>query len=74
MVPFLPLLVYKRIKVVGIVYDIYLRVDKLSLRTLLANIARYTMLSRSKLFHKVFILNDEKSANTLNKKYHSQKI
>lgn len=74
LVPFLPLLVHKRLKIVGIVYDIYLRIQKPSLRTLLANVARYTMLSRSKLFHKVFILNDGKSTDTLNHKFHTDKF
>lgn len=74
MVPFLPLLVYDKIKVIGIVYDIYLRIEKLPLRTLVANMARYFVLSKSKLFHRVFILNDRRSADSLNQKFHTHKF
>lgn len=73
LVPFLPLYISK-IKTVGIVYDIYLRKPRLSLRTKIVSMCRFLVLSKSSLFKKVFILNDGKSANELNQMYNTDKF
>lgn len=75
LVPFLPLyLLTSKVKVTGIVYDIYLRNDHLSFRNKFASICRFWVLSKSKLFSKVLILNDRKSSDELNSKFNTNKF
>lgn len=74
LVPFLPFLLWRNVNIVGIVYGIYLRAQKLNLRAKIANRTRYTFLSSSRLFGTVYILNDEKSAKELNRVYNTNKF
>lgn len=75
LIPFLLFLMPKGVEVRGIVYRIYLhtkhKVSKLryGVDTLL-----YWMMAKSRAMEKIFILNDQKSADDLNEKFHTCKF
>ena len=73
LVPFLPLYI-RKVKAVGIVYDIYLRKPNLNTRTKFASLCRFFTLSRSSIFQRVFILNDGQSADELNRMFNTKKF
>lgn len=74
-VPFGALLLPKNTSLVGIIYKIYLYDRKnVSRLSKLSNYIKYKILSISKVYNKVLILNDERSANELNHMFKSQKF
>lgn len=73
LVPFLPFYI-RKVKTVGIVYDIYLRKPDLNPRTKFASLCRFLSLSRSSIFQRVFILNDGRSADELNQIFDTKKF
>ena len=74
LVPFLPFSIFSKVHTIGIVYDIYLRKERVSSKERIVNFMRYKVLAQSCLFKKIFILNDKVSANRLNEKYHTKKF
>lgn len=72
-IPILPLIMPKSIKLRGIIYQIYLWKPKKGIRKII-DFVRYKVLSKSKSVEKVFILNDHKSASALNKIYKTHKF
>lgn len=74
-VPFAPLFIRKRTKLVGIIYRIYLYdLGKLSLVSKIADKAKYLVMSYFKVYYRVLILNDEESARQLNNIYKTAKF
>lgn len=73
--PFLPfVLLYKKVKISGIIYLIYLyRWKNASFVSKTSDVFKYILLSKSKLFNKIFILNDKSAATYLNKIYNTHK-
>lgn len=64
-----------KVKISGIIYQIYLYRDhKSSLLVKLFDRLKYLILSKSRMFENVFILNDEVSANKLNEIYKSRRF
>lgn len=72
-IPVLPLILPAGIKVSGIIYKIYLRAPKKGIRKWI-DYARYTTMACSGSVERVFILNDPRSADELNKIYHTDKF
>lgn len=72
-IPFLPLILSSKIKISGIIYNIYLRAPKKGLRGLIDKF-RYLVMSHNKSMDKVFILNDHNSMDVLNETYHTNKF
>lgn len=71
LVPLLPFFTPK-IKILGVVYSIFLR-NRNSIRSLLANKCRHFMLVKSNIFKTIYILNDKNSVIELNGLYHTSK-
>lgn len=74
-IPFIIFLLPHKVRVRGIMYKIYLY-DKKSIPKLrlAIEIARLWLASRSKVIEKIFVLNDECSANALNRIYKTHKF
>lgn len=73
-VPILPLILSNRVKLSGIIYQIYLwKIAQNKIRRAI-DYLRYTVLARNRSVERVFILNDEKSAEELNRIYHTEKF
>lgn len=73
-IPFLPFFVPSRIKVSGIIYNIYLyRWKKSSTFLKILDVLKYIVLSYSKCIDRVYILNDAASARVLNRLYKTRK-
>lgn len=74
-IPFISLFLNKKIFVSGIIYKIYLYQWKhFNFLNKVMSILKYEIISKSKVIKKVYILNDEFSANYLNKIYDSKKF
>lgn len=74
-IPFLPLLVSRKTKVLGIIYKIYLyEWNSYSALRKLVEVLKYQIISRSKCIDTVFILNDSSAASKLNQLYHTSKF
>lgn len=72
-IPFLPFIIGKNVKVRGILYRIYLyEWNTSSFSKRIQDIIKFILFSHSRVFDRVFILNDSSSAYYLNKLYHSQ--
>lgn len=73
--PFLPfVLMNTKVKISGIIYLIYLyRWKNASFVSKTSDAFKYILLSKSKLFNKIFILNDKSAATYLNKIYNTHK-
>ena len=73
--PFLPFMLPKGCKVSGIIYNIYLyRWQREKLIMKIQDVIKYFMISKMKVFNKVFILNDAASALKLNKIWKTDKF
>lgn len=73
--PFLPFMIPTGCKVSGIIYNIYLyRWKRQSIFMKIQDMVKFFMLSRIKVFNKVFILNDAMSSTMLNKIWHTDKF
>lgn len=73
-IPFLPLFVSRKIKVSGIIYQIYLyRWKNSSFIQKALDVFKYLILSYSKCINNIYILNDEASARRFNEIYNSNK-
>lgn len=73
--PFLPFLLRRSIQVSGIVYGIYLYNWRLSsFVRKVEDVVKYQLFARSRVFKKVFILNDAASTRKLNALYHTDKF
>ena len=73
--PFLPFFVSPKIRVRGILYRIYLYEWKVSrFDKKMADVLKYLLFSKFKVFDRVFILNDSTSAIYLNKLYKTDKF
>lgn len=73
-IPFLPLFVPSKIKVSGIIYNIYLYRWKTSSKLLkILDVLKYIVLSYSRCIDRVYILNDAASARVLNRIYKTRK-
>lgn len=72
-IPILPLLLPKHIKIKGIIYNLFTWKHQTLFRKLVDKV-RYWILAKNQSIEKIFILNDETSAKTLNKYFHSQKF
>lgn len=74
-VPFAPLFFKRHIKLFGIIYRIYLHdVDKRSKFSIWIDKQKFKLMSICDVFCNVLILNDEGSANSLNKIYRTNKF
>lgn len=72
-IPFLPLILPSRIKLSGIIYKIYLRESKRWISRAI-DIIRYSVMAHNNSVDNVFILNDPRSTQILNKTYHTKKF
>lgn len=73
--PFLPFMMPRGCKISGIIYNIYLyRWRRQGILMKFQDVIKYFMLSRMKVFNKVFILNDATSTAMLNKIWHTDKF
>lgn len=73
--PMLPFLINKRIKVSGIIYQIYLyRWKESGLVQKIHDALKYILFSQLNVFDKIFILNDSASAKYLNRKFKTEKF
>ena len=75
LIPFAPFLIRRKIRLLGIVYRIYLY--DIGQKTRLSYVfdkVKFWIMSRAKVFETVFILNDRDGANRLNKLYHTRKF
>lgn len=72
--PFLLWFAPSKVKIRGIVYQIYLRNNKITNLRLLLERIRYWLIVKSHKVEKVFILNDKQSASQLNKNYKTNKF
>jgi glycosyltransferase involved in cell wall biosynthesis len=74
-VPFAPLLIRKKSKIVGIIYRIYLHdIGIRSKWSLFQDKLKYWIMSKFSVFYRVMILNDEEGARQLNKIYKTNKF
>lgn len=74
-VPFAPFFIKKPTKLIGIIYRIYLHdMDSRSKMSLITDKLKYRLMARSRVFHKLFILNDSESATILNNIYKTNKF
>lgn len=74
-IPMAPFVLPSKTRLSGIIYHIYLYTQhKQSFFKKALNYAKYNIMTFSSVFHNVFILNDEGSANRLNKLYKSYKF
>ena len=74
-VPFAPLFINRRIKLIGIIYRIYLYdVGIRSKWSILQDRLKYWMMSKFNIFYRILILNDNASAFRLNKIYNTNKF
>ncbi len=74
-IPAISLLIPHRVKVSGILYNIYLYLWKnSSLKTRILDIIKYLIMRFSPCIKAVFVLNDASSAAKLNKLYHTDKF
>ena len=72
--PFLPLFLNKNIRFSGIVYRIYLYEWKeKKKKKKIQDAFKYWIMSRCKVFHRVFMCNDSASAQCLNRIFHTNK-
>lgn len=73
--PFLPFMLPKGCKVSGIIYNIYLyRWKRQGFMKKIQDVIKYFMLSRMRIFNRVFILNDGTSAAIINKRWLTDKF
>lgn len=72
--PALPFILPSRIDFRGIIYRIALNDKTLSLRSKIIEKIKYSLLVNSKIFKKIFILNDKRSVKALNEKYRTTKF
>ena len=74
-IPFLPFLISSKLKIVSIVYKIYLyEWEDYSLFRKMVEVLKYKIISKSGCLDKVFILNDEASTRYLNYLYKTTKF
>lgn len=74
-VPFAPLYISVKTKLIGVIYRIYLHdIENRSALDRLLDKVKYQIISRMKVFYKALILNDSQSADKLNKIYHTNKF
>lgn len=72
--PFLPILIHN-IKISGIIYQIYLyKWTELNAIQKILELIKYKLITKSKLFSNVYILNDHSASVYLNKKYSTSKF
>lgn len=75
LLPFLPLFIPTKCKIVSIVYKIYLyEWKKYSFMRKMIEVLKYKLIVNSRCIHTVFILNDEASARYLNGLYRTSKF
>lgn len=75
MMPFLPCLIWRSVKISGIIYGIYLyRWEELSIHRKLSEIIWHTLLVKRSIFEKIYVLNDRGAALYLNKIYNTDKF
>lgn len=73
--PWLPFYVPARVRVNGIVYLIYLyRWETASLTTRIADVLKYLIFTKFRVFHRVFLLNDRSAPAYLNRKFGTEKF
>ena len=73
--PFLPIFVSRRCKVYGIIYRIYFyEWKKESIIKKIQDASIYFFLSKLKVFHKIFLLNDLTAANYANRLFNTKKF
>lgn len=72
--PALPFVLSKSVDFRGIIYRIALNDSGLSLKSRIVEKLKYNLLAKSRIFRKVFVLNDKKSAQRLNGIYHVDKF
>lgn len=74
-IPFLPFFINNKIKVSGIIYNIYLyKWNQCSMFSKIIEFFKYSIISNFKVFNKVYILNDNSSVQVLNKYYRTKKF
>lgn len=75
LLPAAPFTLPRRVQVVGIIYKIFLYGwHQASMRSKVLDGLKFTLLSRSRVIRKVFMLNDAASARILNRRYHTDKF
>lgn len=72
-IPLLPLILPKDTTIKGIIYNLFTWKRQTAFRKLVDKF-RYWILSKNQSIEKIFILNDETSADTLNIKYNTQRF
>lgn len=74
-IPFLPLMMPRKIAVSGIIYMIYLyRWRTTSWKTRLGDVLKYLLISGRNCIQNVFVLNDASAARRFNNLYHTRKF
>lgn len=74
-VPFAPLLIGRKHKLIGIIYRIYLHdIGFRSKQAILQDKLKYWIMSKFSVFYRLMILNDEESAIQLNRIYRTNKF
>lgn len=71
---FSPYFLWKKLKLYGVIYKIFLRVENISLIRLFLEKTIFFIASKSKIFGSIFVLNDRKSTNSLNKMFNTDKF
>ena len=75
LVPFAPLFLSRKVRLMGVIYRIYLYDSQEKSRvSLLSDKIKYVIMSKAKVFQTIFILNDHAGAGRLNEIYHTQKF
>lgn len=73
--PFAPFLIQRHVKLSGIIYRIYLYKESEETKIKeLVNKSKFWLMAKFKVFFKVFLLNDYKSAEKLNQIYYTSKF
>lgn len=72
--PALPFFLPSKIDFRGIVYRIALNDKTLSFKSRIIEKIKYSLLVNSRIFKKIFVLNDKRSVEVLNEKYHTTKF
>ena len=72
--PALPFFLPSKIDFRGIIYRIALNDKTLSFKSRIVEKIKYSLLVNSRIFKKIFVLNDKRSVKSLNEKYHTTKF
>lgn len=74
-IPFLPLIMNSKIKISGIIYQIYLyKWKENSLLSKILDVLKYLIMSKCRIFDNIFILNDKSAPKIINRVFSTNKF